>query len=296
MNKFVLVVHGGAGDIENSVLEECRVGIHEALVAGWALLQGGGAAIDACEQAVIRLEDTAVFNAGFGAKLNRDGQVQLDAVLMDGARLDAGAVAAVERIRNPVSLARLVMERNEHVFLVGAGAEQFALAHGVHLCTPEELVAPRERSRWLEWKRNAVRQNRADGGTVGAVAIDRHGNLAAATSTGGSFAKHPGRVGDSPILGCGCYADNRIGAASATGEGEAILRVGLSRMALDFVANGNDPQHAVEKALEGMVERTSGKAGLILLDRNGRIGIARTTPRMSAGYRASDSNDFQVLV
>ena len=116
MNKFALVVHGGASDIQNSVLEECRVGIHEALVAGWALLQGGGAAIDACEQAVIRLEDTAVFNAGFGAKLNRDGQVQLDAVLMDGARLDAGAVAAVERIRNPVSLARLVMERNEHVF------------------------------------------------------------------------------------------------------------------------------------------------------------------------------------
>ncbi len=297
MNKFALLVHGGAGDTRpDSLSEECHIGIREALIAGWAPLQDGGSALDACERAVVRLEDSAVFNAGFGAKLNRDGVVQLDAALMDGMGLDAGAVAAVERVRNPISLARLVMERSEHVFLVGAGAEEFALAEGVRLCEVKELVAPREKSRWLEWKRAASPESQTDGGTVGAVAIDRQGNLAAATSTGGSFAKHPGRVGDSPILGCGCYADNRIGAVSGTGEGEAILRVGLARTALDLVSGGDDPQQAVETALDRMQEGTLGKGGLIMLDRVGRMGIASTTPRMSVGYRDSDSDDFQVVL
>ena len=294
-NRIAIAVHGGAGDFPDSLVSERQAGIREALKVGWAILERGGSALDASERAVVQLEDMVVFNAGIGAKLNCEGAVELDAAIMEGSKLDAGAVAAVKRIRNPVSLARRVMERSEHVFLVADGAEQFAVSHGIALTLPGDLVAPGERARWSDWKQKEPDQRLTGGGTVGAVAIDKDSCLAAATSTGGTFAKHPGRVGDSPILGCGCYADNELGAVSATGDGEQILRVGLSRIALERVRNGDDPQRAVEKALGQMDERTKGKGGLILVDGAGRIGIAYTTPRMSAGYCSSGSGGFQLL-
>ena len=294
VSRVALVVHGGAGEIRDSSFEERRIGVGEALAAGWNILRKGGAALDACHDAVLRLEDAVVFNAGVGSRLNRDGEVELDAAVMDGARVDAGAVAAVRRIRNPVSLARHVMERSEHVFLVGAGAEEFALSEGHTLCEPSELVTERERFRWLAWKEGS-RTDSPSSGTVGAVAIYRVGDLAVAISIGGTPGKHPGRVGDSPVLGCGCYADNRLGAASATGDGEAILRVGLSREVLERIAAGLEPQQAAQAALESMKKRTSGTAGLILLDKRGRIGIAHTTPHMSAGWVDSRSGDIRVF-
>ena len=295
MNKIALVVHGGAWEIPDSKIKACRGGVRQALTEGWAVLQRGGSATDACERAVIELEDVPVFDAGLGSHLNRDGQVQLDAVLMDGSNLDAGAVAAVEHLKNPIRAARLILDKSPHVMLVGKGAEQFSTENGLGLCEPEELVTREEQERWEEWKAGAPAKE-VDTGTVGAVAIDMHGNLAAATSTGGPFAKYPGRVGDSPIIGCGCYADNASGAVSATGEGEAIMKIVLSKMASDLMASGSEAQTAAETALSHMMQRTSGKGGLILLDRLGHVGAAHTTSRMAAGYRTTDSEDLTILI
>ena len=296
MNKIALVVQGGAWEIPDAMVEDCRTGIRQALVEGWALLQKGGTAADACEQAVVELEDFPVFDAGVGSHLNRDGRIQLDAILMDGSTLEAGAVAAVERVKNPIRLARRVLEDSPHVLLVGRGAEQFSLEQGLDLCDPEDLLVEREQTRWSEWKGRAMPGTGADKGTVGAVAIDMFGNLATATSTGGPFGKYPGRVGDSPIIGCGCYADNATGAVSATGEGEAIMKVVLSKTASELLASGQEAQSAAETALSLMMQRTSGKGGLILLDRLGHVGSAHTTSRMAAGYRTTDSDDLTLLI
>ena len=296
MNKIALVVHGGAWEIPDAMVENCRTGVRQALVEGWALLQQGGTAADACEQAVVELEDFPLFDAGVGSHLNRDGRVQLDAILMDGSTLNAGAVAAVERVKNPIRLARRVLEDSPHVLLVGAGAEQFSLEQGLGRCDQQDLIVEREQTRWSEWKGSAMPAAGADKGTVGAVAIDMFGNLAAATSTGGPFGKYPGRVGDSPIIGCGCYADNATGAVSATGAGEAIMKVVLSKTASELLASGQEAQSAAETALSLMMQRTSGKGGLILLDRLGHVGAAHTTPRMAAGYRTTDSDDLALLI
>jgi beta-aspartyl-peptidase (threonine type) len=295
MNKIALVVHGGAWEIPDAMVEECRAGIRQPLIEGWGVLQQGGSAMDACERAVIGLEDCPAFDAGVGAHLNRDGQVQLDAVLMDGSNLEAGSVAAVEHLKNPIRTARLILEQSPHLMLVGPGAEQFSVEHGLGLCVQAELIVPRERERWDEWKAGTTTKA-SDTGTVGAVAIDMYGNLAAATSTGGPFGKFPGRVGDSPIIGSGCYADNASGAVSATGEGEAIMKIVLSKMASDLLASGSEAQTAAETALSHMMQRTSGKGGLILLDRLGHVGAAHTTSRMAVGHRTTDSEDLTILV
>jgi beta-aspartyl-peptidase (threonine type) len=272
---IALVVHGGAGTIRPEVEDASKAGMERALARGWAILQSGGSGLDACEQAIVELEDDPAFNAGVGSHLNREGKAQLDAILMDGAALRAGAVAAVERIRNPIRLARLVLERGEPVLLAGAGAEAFAQECGIPLCDPADLVTPGEYERW---------RNRANSfhlGTVGAVALDSAGNLYAGTSTGGIFLKHPGRVGDSPLIGCGCFADNESAAVSCTGKGELIMKVVMAKSAADFVAAGQHPQAAAEAALNLLERKTGGKAGLILVDRAGRIGVSFSTPHMS---------------
>jgi beta-aspartyl-peptidase (threonine type) len=300
-NKIALAVHGGAWDIPDELVEACRAGVQQALERGWAVLEKGGTALDACEQATVELENVPVFDAGVGSHLNRDGRVQLDAIVMDGATLKSGAVAAVERLRNPVQVARLVLERSNHMLLVGAGAEQFAVEHGLSLCNPSELVIARETERW--YQKRATGQSppappSAGGGsgdsgargTVGAVALDAHGNLAASTSTGGSAGKFPGRVGDSPLVGCGGYADNLTGAVSATGAGEAIMKVVLSKAACDLLACGADPQAAAEKAVALLRERTQGRGGLLIVDRKARVGAAFSTARMAYAFRTSNSD------
>src|ERR1700730_3179809 len=209
-----LIIHGGAWNIPDEAVEDCRDGIRRALKAGWKILSAGGSAIDAVEAAIVILEDDPTFDAGLGSHLNRDGRVQLDAIIMDGATLKAGSVAAVERIRNPIRLARRVLEKSEHMMLVGAGAETFAAENGIDLCSPEELVLDREKTAWrrcLEDSHAAEHHLGHESGTVGAVALDSEGRLFAATSTGGTCCKFPGRVGDSPLIGCGCYADAEAG-------------------------------------------------------------------------------------
>lgn len=273
-----LVLHGGAGADPAEGRDEVREGLRSAARAGWQALAAGGRALDAVEAAVRALEDHPRFNAGRGAVLTSTGTVELDASIMEGDGLRCGAVGAVSRIANPISLARRVLEDGRQVMLVGPGALDFARAAGLPECDPESLVTERQRRRWVERRAAASR------GTVGAVALDRHGTVAAATSTGGLVGKLPGRVGDSALIGCGTYADSTIGGASCTGDGEAIIRVVLARRALDYLKEADDPVYAAQVAVDLLVEEGRGQGGLILLDWRGRIGFAHSTPWMPVAW------------
>jgi L-asparaginase / beta-aspartyl-peptidase len=287
-----LIVHGGAWDIPDEAVDACKSGCHRALTAGWSILSAGGSALDAVEAAIIVLEDDPVFDSGFGSHLNLDGNVECDAIVMDGATLRAGSVAALRHIRNPIRLARKVLENCPHMMLVAEGAERFAQSQGLPLCAPEELISEAEREAWQHCKQDqhAAEHHRGhEQGTVGAVAIDRHGALFAATSTGGTCCKLPGRVGDSPLIGCGCYADSEAGGVSATGYGEAIMKVVLSKTATDYLRH-YDAQKSAAETLALFSKRTRATAGLILLDRHGNPGFAFNTPRMAHAYVAPDGS------
>jgi beta-aspartyl-peptidase (threonine type) len=273
-----IIAHGGAGADPAEGRDEVRAGMRAAIEAGWRVLVAGGPALDAVEAAVRALEDHPRFNAGHGAVLTATGEVQLDASVMEGDRLRCGAVAAVERIANPVSLARHVLEDGRHVLLVGDGALAFARSRGVPECDPAALVTERQR------QRHAARRQLAPGGTVGAVALDRRGTVAAATSTGGTGGKLRGRVGDSALIGCGTYADSTLGGVSCTGDGEAIIRVVLGRRALDYLKEADDPAYAARVAVDLLVEDGRGQGGLILLDWRGRPGWATSTAFMPIAW------------
>jgi beta-aspartyl-peptidase (threonine type) len=281
-----LVVHGGAYDIPRGAHQAHIDGCRQAAEVGWAVLSRGGSALDAVEAAVRVLEDDPTYDAGRGSFMNAAAQVELDAIIMDGRDLDVGAVAAVQRVPHPVTLARRVMTESAHVLLVGRGAEAFAREQGLPSCSPEDLLVGRELERWQEAEESGVPEAwdafgaRASGplDTVGAVALDAQGNLAAATSTGGTFNKYPGRVGDSPLVGCGAYADNRLGAVSATGLGEALMKVVISKTVCDFMDRGMSAQAAADAAIAVLAERTEGEGGVIVLDRQGGIGVAHNTP------------------
>jgi beta-aspartyl-peptidase (threonine type) len=224
--KPALIVHGGAWDIPDAAVPACKSGCERALISGWRILEAGGSALDAIEAAVVILENDPIFDAGYGSHLNLDGRVECDAIIIDGSTLRAGAVATLQHVRNPVRLARKVLENCPHMMLVAEGAERFAHEQGIKLCANEELVTDAEREAWSKCKmdKHAPAFHRGhEQGTVGAVAIDRNGQLFAATSTGGTCCKLPGRVGDSPLIGCGCYADQEAGGVSCTGYGEAIM-------------------------------------------------------------------------
>ena len=283
-----LIVHGGAWDIPDDQVNAHLEGCRRAAETGWRVLCQGACALDAVEAAVRVMEDDPTFNAGRGSHLNAAGEVELDALIMDGATLNAGSVAAVQRIANPVSLARLVMEKTEHVLLAAQGAERFAREQGVPPCRPEDLLVGRELEGWKELQADpAWKTPRAFGAeqhdTVGAAARDMRGNIAAATSTSGTPKKLPGRVGDSPLIGCGAYADNRSGGVSATGWGEALMKVVMSKTTCDF-ARGLGAQHAAEAAVKLLAERVNGLGGVIVVDALGRIGAAHNTPRMAHAY------------
>jgi L-asparaginase / beta-aspartyl-peptidase len=290
-----LIVHGGAWDIPDDEVAAHQEGCRRALDTGWRVLEEGGTALDAVESAVRALEDAPIFDAGVGSVLNRDGDVELDAAIMDGETLRSGAVAAVRRVRNPITLARRVLESNV-ILLVGQGAERFAEGAGVPLCDPAELVVERERRRWAALREQAdFRAEHAFGarlqapnGTVGAIALDWRGHLAAGTSTGGTANKLPGRVGDSPLIGCGLYADDRSGACSSTGWGESIIKVLLAKTATDLIAAGHHPIDAARAAIDILTQRVGGLGGCILLDGRGRAGFAFNTPRMAYAYRTED--------
>lgn len=282
MHEPAIMVHGGAGVVADDAHEAVRMGCAQAAAAAHAVLMAGGSAVDAVEAAVAALEDDPHFNAGTGAVLHRNGGIQLDASIMDGANLAAGAVAAVNRIKNPVRLARLVMEDARHVLLAGDGAIEFARAKNVPLCDEAELIVPRQLERWREIY-----------GTVGCVARDAQGRCAAATSTGGRRGSLPGRVGDSPLIGCGTYADAH-GAVSCTGIGEDIIRVGLARSAAERLRAGEAAADAVRHALEEFVRLTGSEAGLIAVDAQGALAHAYTTRHMAVA--AIDSRGTAVFI
>jgi beta-aspartyl-peptidase (threonine type) len=280
MARPALIVHGGAGTRSRDPEPATVAGCDSALREGWQVLERGGSALDAVVAAVVVLENDPVFNAGYGSVLTSAATVETDASLMAGGKLAAGACGAVRCVRNPILLARALLESEEHLFLVGDGAERFAGEHGVPLCAPEELISEGQRARWLEHSQPG------SGGTVGAVAVDRQGHVAAATSTGGLFYKPPGRVGDSAVIGAGTYADDRLGAASATGVGEPILRFGLARVAVDLLRGGGEPQWAADEAVRAFADRTGSAAGVIVVDALGRLGHARNTERMPLAWCA----------
>jgi beta-aspartyl-peptidase (threonine type) len=257
-------------------------GARRAAEAGWRVLLAGGSAVDAVVAAVVVLEDDPTFNAGTGATLTAAGDAELDASLMDGTTLAAGAVASVKDVRNPVLLARAVMERSGHVLLVGDGASAFAREVGMASYPNELLVTPQQRARFE--RAHQVRVAARGGGTVGAVARDARGHLAAATSTGGTFLKRAGRVGDSPLIGAGTYADDTRAAVSATGQGERIIQVTLARFAADQVLAGLDARDAAREAVRVLGDRVRGEGGVIVVGPSGEPGFAFNTPTMARAW------------
>ena len=281
-----IIVHGGAG-ADPSQASELRPGVRAAALAGWRVLAAGGGALDAVERAVRALEDDPCFNAGRGSVLTRDGTIEMDAAIMEGDRLQCGAVAALGGIANPVTVARKVLESRRHVLLVGAGALEFARAVGIPECDPKSLVTDHQRKRHAELARKPPAPG---GGTVGAVALDRNGTIAAATSTGGTPGKLAGRVGDSALIGAGTYADSSLGGVSCTGDGEAIIRVVLGHQALRYLKDADDPDYAAKVAVDLLVEEGGGQGGLILIDWRGRPGYATSTRLMPVAIMSPTLN------
>jgi beta-aspartyl-peptidase (threonine type) len=297
---FALAIHGGAWNIPDTAVDPHRRGLVRPLTEGFEALRRGASALDVVELAVRLLERDPAFNAGRGSHLNSAGSLEMDASIMEGTGRGAGAVAAIGGVRHPVSVARRVMEDSPHVLLVGAGAKRFARRVGAEMCTTRSLLVGRELQRFLRIRageRHLVKTEFSPDakphGTVGAVACDRKGRVAAATSTGGTQDKAPGRVGDSAIVGSGTYADDRHGAASSTGWGEPILRAVLAKTAVDALASGRGPDAASRVALRELA-RLSGFGGVILVDRSGRAAATFNTPRMARAL--ADSRGLAVMV
>jgi beta-aspartyl-peptidase (threonine type) len=300
-----IIVHGGAWDIPVELHEAHRQGTFRAAEAGWAVLAAGGVAMDAVEAAIVIMEDDETFDAGRGSFLNAEGQVELDAGCMDGRELQVGAVASVQFIRNPIRLARAVMEKSEHVLLVAQGAQRFAHRMGFAPCELTDLAVPREFERWqrLLYDRTfSARQSFAHatgaaaraGDTVGCVALDQMGHVAAGTSTGGTPNKMPGRVGDVPMVGSGFYADDEYGGASSTGWGESIAKVLLARLALHCLQELGDPHAAAQAAIEVLAGKVIGLGGIILLSPEGKPGWHFNTPHMAYAYRVAEMERSEV--
>jgi L-asparaginase / beta-aspartyl-peptidase len=292
---YSLMVHSGAGVLaaaDDAVRAERYLdSLRAVLEQGRALLAGGGCALDAVEWCCALLEDDPLFNAGRGSVLNEDGGVEMDAGLMDGRTLAAGSVAAVRRIANPIRLARRVLETGDALLLVGEGAQRFAARCGIAEVPESYLVTPERQDEWARVRARGVpvgatsEAGPGSAGTVGAVARDRHGHLAAATSTGGRLNKPAGRVGDSPLIGAGVYADDRTCAVSATGHGEALMRVLLAKTVASAIEyRGLDAGAAVEVGMQALRDRLSGAGGAICIDHRGRCAAGQTTPRMPHGW------------
>ncbi|MBI3786329.1 MAG: isoaspartyl peptidase/L-asparaginase [Deltaproteobacteria bacterium] len=278
--RVTLMIHGGAGAGGPDLDRAQRPGCFSALKAGWDVLLAGGSAVDAVVASVAVLEDDPGFNAGVGSVLTSAGGVEMDASIMDGSDLRAGAVALLRETRNPVRLARALLVDGRHVFMAGPAADEYARQHGVPTCAPEDFVTPQQRQRWQDAASGA-------GGTVGAVAVDRNGHTAAATSTGGMDGKQPGRIGDSAVIGAGTYADDRLGAGSATGTGEEIIRLNLVCAVLGSMRHGGDPANAVPRVVP-LLRSVGGTGGMIAVDRFGRFAYAHNTPHMSVGWMRTD--------
>jgi len=287
-----IVVHGGAGDLDPGRAGEAQAGCARAVEAGLAVLAGGGSAVDAACAAVRVLEDDPLFNAGTGSALSRAGTIECDAAVMDGRSVRIGAVAAMADAPNAIAIARAVLDDGEHCLLCGEGAWAFAAERGFERAAPGAMVTEQARRRWEAEHRR--RSPSGSGGTVGACAIDAAGHVASATSTGGMTYKRPGRIGDSPLCGCGTYADDRAGAASATGNGEAIMRVTMSRVCVDAMRQGAPAADAAWLAVEELGRVTGDTAGVICCDARGRLGAALSTATMSFGAGRVDAGQPRI--
>lgn len=279
-SRWALVVHGGAGDVPEARRPVHAAGCAKAAEAGAAVLRKGGSALDAVEAAVRALEDDPIFNAGTGACLNEAGDIELDASIMDGA-LRGGGVAALPPFKNPIAIARAVLESGRHVLYAAEGAARFAESKGFSRARREDLATEAALQRWKDVRSGKEAQKGWAGGTVGAVARDAHGHVAAATSTGGMTDKAVGRVGDSPILGAGTWADDALGAASTTGIGESFMRTAFAARVVEALATSGVPEAHAHAMLRSMSARVGGHGGVILVDPRGRIAWARNTPTMS---------------
>jgi beta-aspartyl-peptidase (threonine type) len=277
---FSVIVHGGAGEVPDDRVARHVAGCRAAAEAAAEILKRSGSALDAVQVAVCMLEDDPVFNAGTGACLTSEGSIELDAAIMDGTELRFGGVCALGPFEHPIAIARAVLDEGQHVLYAAAGAEAFARAHGFSPVALEKLVTEAAREKLASALEAGIPSSWA-GGTVGAVARDRRGAVAAATSTGGMSGKRPGRIGDSAIPGAGTYADDRTGAASATGHGEGILRVTLTAQVAHALGAGLSAEAAGSAAISSLLERTGSTGGVIVVDCAGRLGFARTTRTMS---------------
>lgn len=292
MAKPAIIVHGGAGNWPREKQPKGLVGVRKAATRGFRVLEKAGSAMNAVEEAVKEMEDNPLFNAGTGSTLNLIGNVEADAGIMDGRTRRGAGVAMLRRVKNPIALARIVLEKTDHAMLAGKSAEKLA---GIFRLPEADL---KSRERFSQWKKATRRLGGSDlqrfgrnlklvrshgrdflGDTVGALAIDRKGDLAAGDSTGGVFLKLPGRIGDSPILGAGLYADNATGAATATGLGEIAMRMVVSKSACDAMLS-QSAQRAAERTVNSVTRMMGKGLGIIALDRRGRFGVAHNTPHL----------------
>jgi beta-aspartyl-peptidase (threonine type) len=287
--KPVIVIHGGAKTITEDKVAANHKGCRAAAEAGWAVLCWGGSAAEAVEAAIRVLETDETFNAGFGSTLNSEGEVEVDAAMMEGATLGWGAVGAVKGVPHPISIARRIMEDQPRL-LVAESGKRFALEHGLELCASANLISD---ELYREWKEDVQVLDRPN--TVGCVALDSQGNLVAGTSTGGTMGKPQGRVGDTALVGSGLYADNRLGACSTTGDGESIIPVVLAKTAIDGLVGETHPEQAAQRAIDSLKSRVKGEAGCILLDRQGRIGWAYNSQDMAVAYMNSELSEPAVF-
>lgn len=296
MSTITLVIHGGAGsftanDLTDNEQKEYHQKLEEALETGYKILETGGSSLDAVEAAIVVLEDSPMFNAGKGAVLTNEEKAELDASIMDGATLEAGAVGGVTNVKNPIKAARKVMENSPHVLLIGKGAEQFAKEQKLEMVDNSYFITEKSleqirRIKALENKEEGLLKSDKKMGTVGAVALDKNGNLAAATSTGGMVNKRFGRVGDSPIIGAGTYADNKTCAVSCTGHGEYFIRNVIAHTVSTLMEYKDMPiAKAADYAIQTKLTSSGGTGGLIAVDKSGNISMEMNTNSMFRGYK-----------
>lgn len=308
---FGIVIHGGAGTMNpdrmsNELQEKYKKKLEEAMSAGYAILAKGGTSLDAVETAIRIMEDSPLFNAGKGAVFTASGTNEMDASIMDGKTLNAGAAAAVKHIKNPITLARLVMEKSKHVMLAGEGAEVFAKEQGLTFVPQKYFFEKRRHQRYLDIKKKEEEKKKKSAalhtpksplapnekfGTVGAAALDKHGNLAAGTSTGGRTYKKFGRVGDSPIIGAGTYANNKTCAVSATGHGEFFMRaVAVYDISALMEYKGFSLKKAAYRVVNEKLKKMGGDGGIIAIDNKGNVAMPFNTTGMYRGYMKSDGS------
>lgn len=315
MSKIAIAIHGGASSASKRDYEKeeaYKKSLKEIVESSYKILEEGGTALDAVEHAVRLLEDDPLFNAGRGSGLNCNGEVEMDAAIMDGSNLDAGAVSALRHVKNPVTLARIIMERTEHVILSADGAEEYAIEVGMDMKPRKYFITPERYKTWADGKEEEAekkiekeeaqkngkeksKETKQKGyGTVGAVALDQYGNLASATSTGGTPSKMCGRVGDSPVIGAGTYANNKTCAVSCTGDGEFFIKTCAAHDVSSMIAYKEiSLQEAADEVILKKIKKMGGEGGLIAIDKEGNVALPYNCEKMS---RASKTSDGEMVV